>query len=194
MRGESVGFWLAQDVFLSDKKLLSQFPAYQKHLAPPGGRKGRSFATHDQFKLQKTLWMEIRKKQKGRPKAPQTNRVKKIDVRFTLKEYEQIQQMEKTFGITKTDLIRKRMLSETQQVVINAKELIRSLDEIGTEIGRIGQNINQFARYANHLKATGVNNESVIIRFNSLFQEYIKSESQLETALRSILRQMGKRK
>jgi len=119
------------------------------------------------------------------------NRTKKIDARFTEAEYTIILALEKELGVRKTDLVRSRLLANAPAVVINAKELIQSLDSIGAELGRSGNNINQLARYANILNNKKVLSPVVMERFNTLFEQYIANQKILETALRRIIRAMG---
>jgi len=119
------------------------------------------------------------------------NRTKKIDARFTEAEYKVILALEKELGIRKTDLVRSRLLENAPAVVLNAKELIRSLDSIGAELGRSGNNINQLAHYANILTIKRVLSPVIIERFNTLFEQYIKEQQVLESALRRIIRAMN---
>ena len=114
------------------------------------------------------------------------NRTKKIDARFTEAEYTIILALEKELGVRKTDLVRSRLLENAPAVVINAKELIRSLDSIGAELGRSGNNINQLARYGNILNNKKVLSPVVMERFNTLFEQYIANQKILETALRKV--------
>jgi hypothetical protein len=120
------------------------------------------------------------------------NRTKKIDARFTEAEYKVILALEKELGVRKTDLVRSRLLDSTPAIVINAKELIRSLDSIGAELGRSGNNINQLAHYANILINKRALSPVVIERFNTLFEQYIDNQKIIETALRSVIRAMGR--
>lgn len=115
-------------------------------------------------------------------------RSKKIDVRFTEDEYNMILQWEETLGITKTDLIRGRVLQKTKEVIVNAKALIGEIDAIGTELGRCGNNINQLARHANTLNKAGQLNPLVINEFNRIFTEYLKRIETLETSFRKLIR------
>jgi putative heme degradation protein len=131
------------------------------------------------------------KKLKGRPLLTEGKRVKKVDARFTEKEYQLILDMEITLGISKTELVRLRVLENAKRVVINAKDLIVGLDTIGAELGRSGNNINQLARYSNILRKKGILSPVVTERFNLLFESYLIQQKLLETALRKILREMG---
>jgi hypothetical protein len=131
------------------------------------------------------------KKLNGRPKMGGGRKTKFINVRFTEDEYNVVSDLEKELGISKTELIRIRLLADAKKTVINSKELIRHLDTIGAEMGRVGNNINQLAKHANILKLQGSLTPSVADRFNFLFEEYQNVQQALEAALRKILREMG---
>ena len=131
------------------------------------------------------------KKLNGRPKLIEGKRNKFINVRFTELEYREIADLEKELGISKTNLIRMRMLSDANKVVINSRELIKYIDSAGAEMGRIGNNINQLAKHANTLRLKSALNPEVIRQFNILFEEYIRVQQQFEVSLRKIIRAMG---
>jgi hypothetical protein len=128
---------------------------------------------------------------KGRPAMVKGKRIKKIDVRFTEDEMDQIIVLEKTLGIKRTDLIRMRVLNASAQLVINANDLIVRLDQAGADLGRVGNNINQLAKYANTLNKRGLLSPQIIERFNLLFQQYIIAQQLLEKVLRQVIRAMG---
>ncbi|WP_345951246.1 plasmid mobilization relaxosome protein MobC [Mucilaginibacter sp. PAMB04274] len=113
-----------------------------------------------------------------------------INVRFTEEEFKSILQMEADLGISRTDLIRARLLNDIPQRVINAKEAILQLDRVGTELGRSGNNINQLARYANILKKQHVLSQAVIERFLILLETYHQNQADLEATLRKMIRLM----
>ncbi len=117
-------------------------------------------------------------------------RTKKIDARFTEEEYKLVQEMEKTLGVRKTDLVRNGLLKNSRSVIINAKELIGQLEKAGAEIGRSGNNINQLARYANMLNKKDILSPVVAERFNILLGQYLDNQKGLETVLRKIIRMM----
>ena len=135
--------------------------------------------------------MDDQKKLNGRPKLKEGKRTKFINVRFTEDEYKTVSDLEKELAISKTELIRMRILSDAKRTVINSKELIRNLDAIGAEMGRVGNNINQLAKHANILKLQGALNPLVVEKFNGLFEDYIQVQQMLEVALRKIIRSMG---
>jgi hypothetical protein len=104
---------------------------------------------------------------------------------------EDLNDLEKELGISKTNLIRMRMMSDAKKVVINSRELIKYIDSAGAEMGRIGNNINQLAKHANTLRLKSALNPEVIRQFNILFEEYIRVQQQFEVSLRKIIRAMG---
>lgn len=115
-------------------------------------------------------------------------RSKKIDVRFTETEYQSIEALEQTLGISKTELIRCKVLENSNAIVINSRELIARLDLISTELGRSGNNINQLAHYTNILKLKDVLAPDIVERSNRLFGLYLEQQKSLEGLLRSIIR------
>lgn len=169
--GFSVAFATARCLFVT-----------QKVTCPSRGEL-KKFATH--------FFMGDLKKLTGRPRLNEGKRTKWVNVRFTDEEYKEITELEQELGKTKTELIRMRVLTDTKKTVVNSKELIRYLDSAGAEMGRVGNNINQLAKYANTLRLKGRLDPSVASEFNLLFKEYILVQKQLEAALRKIIRAMG---
>jgi len=130
-------------------------------------------------------------KRKGRPPLTEGKRAFKVDVRFTEDEYKLLTEMALTLGISKTHLVRSRVLHDGRGTVINAKQLIRELNRIGAELGRSGNNLNQLAHYANVLKQRDVLSPVVAERFHLLLEAHLKSRTGLDTTLRKIIRILG---
>jgi hypothetical protein len=129
---------------------------------------------------------------KGRPVMAIGKRVRKIDVRFTQEEYEKIIALEKQLGISKTELVRMRVLKDSGLLVVNARDLMKRLDVLGAELSRVGNNINQLARYANILNKRGLLSPQIIERSNQVMSDYVCGQQQLEIIIRKIIRSMGK--
>jgi hypothetical protein len=130
-------------------------------------------------------------KRKGRPPKKEGKRTFKIDVRFTEEEYKLISELEAALGLSKTKLVRMRLLDNGAGVIINSKELIGNLNQIGAELGRSGNNLNQLAHYANVLKLKNILSPVVAERFNLLLVEHLKSRTELDRSLRKIIRMLG---
>lgn len=129
---------------------------------------------------------------KGRPALESGRRSRKIDVRFTEEEFAAILKLELALGIRRTEIIRMRVLKDSGLLVVNAREMIQRLDQIGAELGKAGSNINQLARYANTLNKRGMLSSQVLERFNLLFEQYLVNQKSLDLVLRKIIREMNR--
>ena len=118
------------------------------------------------------------------------NRTKKIIVRFTEDEYKLVLEMERVLGLTKSELVRSKLLTGSAALVINAKELIAELAIIGAEMNREGNNINQLARHANTLRLQGRLGADVVSHFIRLMDAHLENQQKLEVSLRKVIRSL----
>lgn len=109
-------------------------------------------------------------------------------MRLTESEEQQLVNLEKQLGIPRSVIVRKRVLENSALLMANTQNLLTTLDNIGTELGRSGNNINQLARHANVLNKRGLLNESVVKEFNQLFRDYARIRNDTEKSLRQIIR------
>jgi hypothetical protein len=121
-------------------------------------------------------------------KQKPNGRIKRFEMRLTEDEEKQLANLEKELGLTRSVIIRKRVIENSGRLVISSHNLLTALDTIGVELGRSGNNINQLARHANILNKRGLLNESVVREFNQLFSEYARIRSDTEKSLRQIIR------
>jgi hypothetical protein len=140
----------------------------------------------------KASLMKSGTKQNGRPLLLKNRRSKKIDVRFTEEEYALIIRLEQQLGMSKTDLVRIRVLENSSKLLINASEMIRQLDSIGSEMNRTGNNINQLARHANTLNKHHRLSPEIVEENNSLLHQWTDIQLLLEATLRKLIRMMGR--
>ncbi|RYZ18418.1 MAG: plasmid mobilization relaxosome protein MobC [Sphingobacteriales bacterium] len=63
---------------------------------------------------------------------------------------------------------------------------------VGASMGRVGNNINQLARYANWLRNQGAISEPVVKNYLDLLEKYSADQKLLEVTLRRIIRLMGR--
>lgn len=129
---------------------------------------------------------------RGRPRMEQGARTKIVQARVTEEEFASLRKQAADLGITVTELLRNRLLDSRAPRTINTKELLRQLDEIGTELGRTGNNINQLARHANTLAKLGGSPKATMTAFVPLFQGYISHQDTLEKLIRHLLRKMAR--
>lgn len=125
---------------------------------------------------------------KGRPPLVSGKRIKKIDVRFTQEEFELILQMEQSSGMKKADLIRRKLLREGERLLVDSKAVMNSIDGIGLELSKAGNNVNQLARYANILNKDGLLSAVVVDRFLLELRKYNKIKMELERLMRKLIR------
>jgi len=128
---------------------------------------------------------------RGRPPLVSGKRIKKIDVRFTEEEFDLILAMEKASGMKKADLIRKKVLSEGERMVIDSKLMMNNLDATGQELSRAGNNINQLARYANILNQDGLLSGVLVDRLLLELRKYNKIKMDLGRLMRKLIRLLG---
>ena len=153
----------------------------QKGSCPPG-----------ELKTRNSFFMGEARKLTGRPPMTEGKRTKKIAARFTQSEFEQIVALEKQLGISETELVRRRLLDDSARNIVNAREFLSTLDHLGAEMARIGNNVNQLARHANKLQLMGSLHPSIVIQFNALFEEDLSSRQELDATLRKVIREMVK--
>jgi len=93
-----------------------------------------------------------RKPKGGRRRLQQRQkRIVKLQAHVTEEEYENLNEQFQASGIRfLSDYMRILILDDSKsRTIINKKDLIKQLDRIGVQIHRIGNNINQIAKYAN---------------------------------------------
>ena len=128
----------------------------------------------------------------GRPVVLEP-RNRSIHCRFTEKEYQLIENMERVFSLSKANLIRTRVLENAEPLILDGLEFAKELRAIGAELGRAGNNINQLAKHANTLEKSGLLNESVVARFNVLIEGYNVVQTELVKTLRKVTRDSAKK-
>lgn len=119
-------------------------------------------------------------------------RSKRIDFRVTDTEYEYIQSLEESFGMRRSDIIRSRVIRESDPLLIDSMAVLKELNSLGAELGRNGNNINQLAKHANILEKSNSLHESVISRFNILIDIHNDIIERLNRTLRKITREGAK--
>ncbi len=127
----------------------------------------------------------------GRKRMAEANRKTiKLQLHVTELEYQEIHGLYRLSGMRYlSDYLRRRILdSKRSKVIVNKHELVKQLDKLGTEISRIGNNINQIAKYANIQLKTGKMDENTMIMFNAHMEHYLKDQKDLINAYRALVR------
>lgn len=129
------------------------------------------------------------RKKNGRPLKLEGKRTRFIKTRVSEQEYAMIRELWVSLGLKESDFLRVKILnSSSVSIKVNASEILKTLDNIGSEIGRSGNNINQLARHANILNKRGMLSNEVIVKFNELFSIYISLFMDMEKSTRELLR------
>ena len=184
-KGESYGQALSlQDVF-SDSANLA----------------GMQQKTSRRPKLDRGNWSQLQKKgMKNQPKNARTGgrknlpatelKTRKLQLHVTELEYANIKLLYSASGKkTVSDFMRALILDKDKSnSIINKVELIKHLDVIGNEIGRIGNNINQLAKYANIQIKSGKVDPKTMIRFTDQMDSYLQERRELAKAYRVLVR------
>lgn len=124
----------------------------------------------------------MEKIEKGR-KAKKTNRGKSFLIRFTEDEFLKLTESAKNYKSV-SEYIRVRAFKNGSSL-LNPIELIRALDEVCLEINRVGNNINQIAKYINQRK--GITNDGLIKEYEKHLIDYVNQQKRLETLYRKII-------
>ena len=127
----------------------------------------------------------------GRRKLHQKDRrLVKLQLHVTHEEYEKLQAQFQTSGQRHiSEYLRRLVLDHGKtKILINKSALIRQLDKIGTDISRIGNNINQLAKYANIQHKTGKTDQRTMARFNRNMEKYLLEQQELAKAYRALVR------
>ncbi len=128
-------------------------------------------------------------KKNGRPLKREGKRTRFIKARVSEEEYARASDLWLSLGLKESDFLRLKLLKASSvSIKLNAAEALKTLDDIGAEIGRSGNNINQLARHANFLNKRGMLSVEVVTKFNELFSIYISLFRDMEKSTRELLR------
>ena len=114
-------------------------------------------------------------------KANKRNRI--VKVRLTNLEYEELTKASKSSKCM-SDYFRQRVFRKGVGL-IDPKEFIRSMDEICLEMKRIGNNINQLARYVNIHKEEV--NQEVLNEVEKKMADYVIMQDKLNVTWRKLM-------
>ena len=114
-------------------------------------------------------------------KANKRDRI--VKVRLTNLEYEELTKASKSSKCM-SDYFRQRVFRKGVGL-IDPKEIIRSMDEICLEMKRIGNNINQLARYVNIHKEEV--NQEVLNEVEKKMADYVIMQDKLNVTWRKLM-------
>lgn len=113
-------------------------------------------------------------------------------IRLSEEELERLVLLEDETGSNRSDMFRLTVLNNSNKVLFNVKELLKTLHVISGDLGRVGNNINQLARHTNTINKNSNVPISIVADFNTLMADYLLVEQDLHKAFRDIYRLMSK--
>lgn len=116
------------------------------------------------------------------------NRIHRLEIRLTEEEHIHLEEAIKELGIEKSELVRKLIFREQNSLLVTNRDFRQATDRIGAELGKIGSNVNQFARYVNELHKTNQARPEIIEGFNELLLEYKTANRDLVSIFDALLR------
>ena len=121
--------------------------------------------------------------------AAHDNRGRRFEMRLTEAEHAALQEMERSLGMTRAEIVRHRVFGRTTQVA-DARILMKQLDGLGAELGRSGNNVNQLARHVNMLNRMGSLTPVALAGMDGTLGNYTEVQRQIELQLRRLIRMM----
>ena len=151
----------------------------QKHLAPLGSNKPRNSV----YLSIGSIIIDIMAKREEKEK-----REKRFELRLTQAEYDELLALEQTLQMDKSDIIRRRTFNNADAILITGRDFRLATDKIGAELGKIGSNVNQFARYANSLYNSNKVDPHVLGQFRNALQQYKIEQEKLISVYSALLK------
>lgn len=112
------------------------------------------------------------------------NRIKRVWVRFTEREHTQLQKDASNYHSI-SEYIRARLFRNDREIV-DPKEFIRSIDSVTVEMKRVGNNINQIARYINQTDRFA--SEELLSEIQNQLLKYAELQINLDNTWKNIIK------
>ena len=126
----------------------------------------------------------------GRPKKDEKEiRNKSVKIKLTEPERTDLYKEAETLG-WKQPLVyfRNKLLSKEAAPGYNPQELFKALDKLNPELKKVGRNINQIAKYVNHLDKNGMVDQRFISEYNTQFKKMAEVQREYALAIRAYLK------
>ncbi|PSR51934.1 hypothetical protein AHMF7605_28920 [Adhaeribacter arboris] len=131
----------------------------------------------------------------GRPKkSDKERRDKPVLIKFTEDERNQLYKESEDLG-WKQPLVyfRNKLLSKTNSTNHNPQSLFKALNRLNPELNKVGNNINQIARYVNYLDKNNMVDQKFIAEYSTCFKEMIEVQKEYTLAIKAYLRSVSKK-
>lgn len=135
--------------------------------------------------------MTFIKNKGGRPKLSNSEkRIAEIHIACNKGDKTRIKELAKSYGLTMTEYILRKCFDEN--VSFNHVEFLKEIHDLGTELSRQGNNINQLAKYTNTLTIEKKLTPEIATRLEEVLLEHIKKQEEVRIAFRTLIREMAK--
>lgn len=122
----------------------------------------------------------------GRPlKDIRKKKEKRIEIRLTEQELIELINIEKELSITRSELFIKKIINNSE---LKSKQALKQFDFITTELARIGNNVNQLARYCNTLSKSGQLSPAIINKIQNEIEQFTKLQKIIYESYRNYLK------
>lgn len=115
------------------------------------------------------------------------NRTKRLWIRLTPKEHDFLKNEAERHKIKVATYVR-TCIFKKEASLINAIDFLKEYREGVRELKKIGNNVNQLAKYANFLEKSGRVNEQVILELNKLLGDFVRCQRETADLDRKILK------
>ncbi|WP_234364039.1 ribbon-helix-helix domain-containing protein [Lunatibacter salilacus] len=117
----------------------------------------------------------------------QENRTHKITFRLNDREVKFLDEFSQSTGISRSDTLRKLIRKIQGDVtIIKTDKLLKTLNILAAEQGRVNNNINQLAKHANQYSNVADLDPKVFAQFNSLLVRHLDYQEEINRTFRKI--------
>lgn len=120
-------------------------------------------------------------------KETQENRTHKITFRLNDREVKFLDEFSQSTGISRSDTLRKLIRKIQGDVtIIKTDKLLKTLNILAAEQGRVNNNINQLAKHANQYSKVTDLDPKIFAQFNSLLARHLDYQEEINRTFRKI--------
>ena len=117
----------------------------------------------------------------------QENRTHKITFRLNDREVKFLDEFSQSTGISRSDTLRNLIRKIQGDVtIIKTDKLLKTLNLLAAEQGRVNNNINQLAKHANQYFKVEDLDPKIFAQFNSLLARYLDYQEEINRTFRKI--------
>lgn len=117
----------------------------------------------------------------------QENRTHKITFRLNDREVKFLDEFSQSTGISRSDTLRKLIRKIQGDVtIIKTDKLLKTLNNLAAEQGRVNNNINQLAKHANQFSKVTDLDPKIFAQFNSLLARHLDYQEEINRTFRKI--------